>query len=40
LKVPIKRGVSEKLVLVAKYLEEDEERFGSITIMLDTYFGE
>jgi hypothetical protein len=40
LKVPIKKGLSEKLVLVAKYLEDEEERFGSITIMLETYFGD
>lgn len=42
LQVPIKRGVNtnEKLVLVAKNLGEDEERHGSVTFLLESYFGE
>ena len=39
LRVPVKRGAQEKLVLVAKNLGEDEERHGSVTFLLDNYFG-
>lgn len=39
LQVPIKKGSLEKLVLVAKNLGEDEERHGSVTFLLDNYFG-
>jgi hypothetical protein len=38
LKVPLKKG-TEKLVLVAKNLGEDEERHGSVTLLIDKYFG-
>ncbi len=39
--MPIKRsGVTpeEKLVVVVKSLGEDEERYGSVTFLLQTYF--
>ena len=39
LKIPIKRNAQEKLVLLAKNLGEDEERHGSVTILLENYFG-
>jgi hypothetical protein len=39
LKIPIKKGSLEKLVLVAKNLGEDEERHGSVTFLLENYFG-
>lgn len=36
LRVPVKKGaVDEKLTLVAKSLGEDEERHGSVSILLD-----
>lgn len=38
LKIPLKKGV-EKLVLVAKNLGEDEERHGSVTLLIEQYFG-
>jgi hypothetical protein len=39
LRVPIRRGVpDEKLTLVAKSLGEDEERFGSVSLLLEQYF--
>jgi len=39
LKIPIKKNTPEKLVLVAKNLGEDEDRHGSVTFLLDNYFG-
>ena len=39
LKVPIKKGSLEKLVIVAKNLGEDEEKHGSVSIPIDHYFG-
>ena len=40
MKVPIKKGTLEKLVIVARGLGEDEEKHGSVSIELDSYFGE
>lgn len=42
LQIPLKKGANtnEKLVLVAKNLGEDEERHGSVTFLLDSYFGD
>ena len=39
LKIPIKKNANEKLVLLAKNLGEDEEKHGSVTILLENYFG-
>lgn len=41
LRVPIRKGApaEEKLVIVAKSLGEDEERHGSVSFLLEHYFG-
>jgi len=40
LKVPVKKGSLERLVIIARNLGEDEELHGSVSIELDNYFGE
>jgi hypothetical protein len=40
LKVPVKRGSLERLVIVGRGLGEDEEKHGSVSIELAHYFGE
>ena len=40
LKVPVKKGSLDKLVVVARGLGEDEEKHGSVSIGIDSYFGE
>jgi len=40
LKIPIKKGTAEKIVLVARGLGEDEEKYGSVTIDINSYFGD
>ncbi len=39
IRVPIHKGAQDRLVLVAKSLGEDEERHGSVSFILDQYFG-
>ena len=39
LKVPLKKGSLERLVIVVRNLGENEERHGSVSIELDPYFG-
>ncbi len=40
LKVPIKKGSLERLVIVGRGLGEDEEKHGSVSIELGNYFGD
>ena len=35
LRIPVKKGHDEKLVIVAKSLGEDEERHGSVSFQLN-----
>ena len=35
LRIPVKKGLDEKLVIVAKSLGEDEERHGSVSFQLN-----
>ena len=39
LRIPVKKGHDEKLVIVAKSLGEDEERHGSVSFQLNQHFG-
>ena len=39
LKIPIKKSSLEKIVIVARNLGEDEEKHGSVSIPIESYFG-
>jgi hypothetical protein len=39
LRIPVKRGSDERLVIVAKSLGEDELRHGSVSFLIEHYFG-
>ena len=40
MKIPVKKQTLEKIVIIARNLGEDEVKHGSVSIPIETYFGE